>query len=95
MMLVAGSMIGSGIFISSDMGTTCRVAYCYVVLTGLLTVVAAVSYGELSAMFPKAVGNMYIKEGKAQGFVWLSFRYSNRNHAVGLLPSLRLFVSFF
>jgi APA family basic amino acid/polyamine antiporter len=56
-------MIGSGIFIvSSDMvrQLDLQVSNCYVVLTGFLTVVAAVSYGELSAMFPKAGGNMCI-----------------------------------
>jgi APA family basic amino acid/polyamine antiporter len=41
------------------------------VLTGTITVIAAVSYGELSAMFPKAGGQyVYIKEayGKLVGF---------------------------
>jgi APA family basic amino acid/polyamine antiporter len=44
------------------------------VLTGTITVIAAVSYGELSAMFPKAGGQyVYIKEayGKLIGFVRL------------------------
>jgi APA family basic amino acid/polyamine antiporter len=43
------------------------------VLTGLITVIAAVSYGELSAMFPKAGGQyVYIKEayGKLIGFLY-------------------------
>lgn len=76
-MLVAGSMIGSGIFIvSSDMVRQLGSAGWLIamwVLTGLLTVIAAVSYGELSAMFPKAGGQyVYIKEayGKLVGFLY-------------------------
>lgn len=76
-MLVAGSMIGSGIFIvSSDMVRQLGSAGWLIamwVLTGLITVIAAVSYGELSAMFPKAGGQyVYIKEayGKLVGFLY-------------------------
>jgi APA family basic amino acid/polyamine antiporter len=76
-MLVAGSMIGSGIFIvSSDMIRQLGSAGWLIamwVLTGLITVIAAVSYGELSAMFPKAGGQyVYIKEayGKLVGFLY-------------------------
>jgi APA family basic amino acid/polyamine antiporter len=76
-MLVAGSMIGSGIFIvSSDMVRQLGTAGWLIamwVLTGLITVIAAVSYGELSAMFPKAGGQyVYIKEayGKLVGFLY-------------------------
>jgi APA family basic amino acid/polyamine antiporter len=59
-------MIGSGIFIvSSDMVRQLGSAGWLIamwVLTGLITVIAAVSYGELSAMFPKAGGQyVYIK----------------------------------
>ncbi|CAM3417653.1 Amino acid permease-associated region [Flavobacterium longum] len=66
-MLVVGSMIGSGIFIvSSDMVRQVGSAGWLILLwalTGLITVVAAVSYGELSAMFPKAGGQyVYLKE---------------------------------
>lgn len=66
-MIVAGSMIGSGIFIvSSDIvrnvGSAGGLLLVWV-LTGLLTVAAAVSYGELSGMFPKAGGQyIYLKE---------------------------------
>jgi uncharacterized membrane protein YagU involved in acid resistance len=41
------------------------------VLNILLTVVAAVSYGELSAMFPKA--KVYVTAYASGGFVWLPF----------------------
>jgi len=76
-MLVVGSMIGSGIFIvSSDMVRQVGSAGWLVliwVLTGFITVIAAVSYGELSAMFPKAGGQyVYLKEayGKLTAFLY-------------------------
>ena len=69
-MLVAGSMIGSGIFIvSADMVRTLGGAGWLVlgwVLTGVMTVICAVSYGELSAMFPK-VGGQYAYLREAYG----------------------------
>ena len=66
-MLVAGSMIGSGIFIvSADiMRNTGGVDWLMFVwlITGFMTLTAALSYGELSAMFPKAGGQyIYLKE---------------------------------
>ena len=66
-MIVAGSMIGSGIFIvSTEMTTYLGSAGWLIaawVLTGFLTLTAAVSYGELSAMFPKAGGQyVYLRE---------------------------------
>lgn len=66
-MLVAGSMIGSGIFIvSADITrNTGSVGWLMVVwlITGFMTLTAALSYGELSAMFPKAGGQyIYLKE---------------------------------
>lgn len=66
-MIVAGSMIGSGIFIvSADITRHVGSAGWLIavwLLTGFMTLVAAVSYGELSAMFPKAGGQyVYLKE---------------------------------
>ncbi len=66
-MIVAGSMIGSGIFIvSADITRNVGSAGWLVavwLITGFMTLVAAVSYGELSAMFPKAGGQyVYLKE---------------------------------
>ena len=66
-MIVAGSMIGSGIFIvSSDITRHVGSAGWMIlvwIITGLMTILAAVSYGELSAMFPKAGGQyVYLKE---------------------------------
>src|SRR3954463_3628472 len=66
-MLVAGSMIGSGIFIVSSIiarqvGSPGGVRVVWVV-TGLLTLMAALSYGELAAMMPKAGGQyVYLRE---------------------------------
>lgn len=66
-MIVAGSMIGSGIFIVSadmlkDLGSAGWLILAWV-LTGIMTIIAALSYGELSAMFPKAGGQyVYLKE---------------------------------
>jgi len=66
-MIVAGSMIGSGIFIvSADIVRNVGSAGWLIVvwlLTGFMTLTAALSYGELSAMFPKAGGQyVYLKE---------------------------------
>jgi len=66
-MIVAGSMIGSGIFIvSADITRNVGSAGWLIavwVITGLMTLTAALSYGELSAMFPKAGGQyVYLKE---------------------------------
>ncbi len=66
-MIVAGSMIGSGIFIVSadmlkDVGSAGWLLAAWVI-TGLMTLTAALSYGELSAMYPKAGGQyVYLKE---------------------------------
>ena len=65
--IVAGSMIGSGIFIvsaemSRQVGSPGWLLVAWVV-TGLLTVIGALSYGELAAMMPKAGGQyVYLRE---------------------------------
>lgn len=74
--IVAGSMIGSGIFIvSADMarqvGSPGWLLVAWVV-TGLLTVVGALSYGELAAMMPKAGGQyVYLREAFSPIFGFL------------------------
>lgn len=66
-MIVAGSMIGSGIFIVSggiakQVGAPGWLLVVWIV-TGLLTVIGALSYGELAAMMPKAGGQyVYLRE---------------------------------
>ncbi len=66
-MLVVGSMIGSGIFIvSADITRNVGSAGWLILiwlLTGVITLMAALSYGELSAMFPRAGGQyVYLRE---------------------------------
>lgn len=76
-MLVAGSMIGSGIFIvSADMsrmvGSTGWLLFLWI-LSGIITVMAALSYGELAGMMPKAGGQfVYIERawGKVTSFLY-------------------------
>ena len=66
-MIVAGSMIGSGIFIvpaeiARQVGASGWLIMVWVV-TGLLTIAAALSYGELAAMMPHAGGQyVYLRE---------------------------------
>lgn len=67
MSLVAGSMIGSGIFIvSADIARTVGSPGWFMVvwlITGIITVIGAVSYGELAAMMPQAGGQyVYLKK---------------------------------
>lgn len=62
-MLVAGTMIGSGIFIVSadiarNVGSSGYLLLVWA-LSGFLTIAAALSYGELTSMFPKA-GGQYV-----------------------------------
>ncbi|MEI9808591.1 MAG: amino acid permease [Bacteroidota bacterium] len=66
-MIVAGSMIGSGIFIVSADITRYTGSAGWLIavwlITGFMTLTAALSYGELSGMFPKAGGQyVYLKE---------------------------------
>jgi basic amino acid/polyamine antiporter, APA family len=66
-LIVAGSMIGSGVFIvAADMGRHVGGPGMMMVLwviTGIMTVFAALSYGELAGMYPRAGGQyIYLKE---------------------------------
>ncbi|MFN2500451.1 MAG: APC family permease [Pyrinomonadaceae bacterium] len=72
-MIVAGSMIGSGIFIVSadiarQVGSPGWLLVVWLV-TGFLTVGAALSYGELAAMMPRA-GGMYVYLREAYSPLW-------------------------
>lgn len=76
-LLVIGSMIGSGIFIvSTDIAQSVGSAGWLIVvwlLSGFITLTAALSYGELSGMFPQAGGQyVYLREafGKLYGFLY-------------------------
>jgi basic amino acid/polyamine antiporter, APA family len=76
-MLVAGSMIGSGIFIVSadiarkvDSPAFLLLAW---ILTGVITLLGALAYGELAAMYPKAGGQyVFLREsmGPLMGFLY-------------------------
>ena len=75
--LVAGSMIGSGIFlVDADIARTTNSPALVLgawVVTGILTVIGALSYGELAAMMPKAGGQyVYLREslGPLWGFLY-------------------------
>jgi APA family basic amino acid/polyamine antiporter len=76
-MIVSGSMIGSGIFIvSADMmrvlGSPFWVLMCWLI-SGVITLFAALSYGELAGMMPKAGGQfIYIQRayGQLTAFVY-------------------------
>src|SRR6516165_7704570 len=72
-MLVAGSMIGSGVFIVSadiarQVGATGWLLLAWVV-TGALTISAALSYGELASMMPRA-GGQYVYLREAYSPLW-------------------------
>src|ERR1700692_3526220 len=72
-MIVVGSMIGSGIFIvaadiSRQTGSAGGLLFAWII-TGLLTVSAALSYGELAALFPHA-GGQYIYLREAYSPLW-------------------------
>jgi APA family basic amino acid/polyamine antiporter len=72
-MIVVGSMIGSGIFIvASDItrqtGSAGGLLLTWII-TGLLTIAAALSYGELAALFPHA-GGQYIYLREAYSPLW-------------------------
>jgi APA family basic amino acid/polyamine antiporter len=72
-MIVVGSMIGSGIFIvaadiSRQTGSPGGLILTWV-LTGLLTISAALSYGELASLFPHA-GGQYIYLREAYSPLW-------------------------
>ncbi len=72
-MIVVGSMIGSGIFIvaadiSRQTGSSGGLLLTWI-LTGLLTISAALSYGELAALFPHA-GGQYVYLREAYSPLW-------------------------
>jgi basic amino acid/polyamine antiporter, APA family len=72
-MIVVGSMIGSGVFIvaadiSRQTGSPAGLMFTWII-TGLLTISAALSYGELAALFPRA-GGQYIYLREAYSPLW-------------------------
>ena len=76
-MLVAGSMIGSGIFIvSADIARSLPSPFWLLLawlITGVITLLGALAYGELAAMFPRAGGQyVFLREsmGPLLGFLY-------------------------
>jgi len=74
--LVMGSMIGSGVFIvSADIARLTDSPGLLImawIVTGFLTIIAALSYGELAAMMPKAGGQyVYLRESLGPLWGWL------------------------
>ena len=71
--IVMGSMIGSGIFIvSADMSRTLESPALLIaawLVTAIMTIIGALSYGELAAMMPKA-GGQYVYLREALGPLW-------------------------
>lgn len=76
-MIVAGSMVGSGVFIvaaeiSRQVGSPARLLLVWVI-SGLMTVAGALAYAELAAMMPQAGGQyVYLREsyGKLVAFLF-------------------------
>jgi len=76
-MLVAGSMIGSGIFIVSASMARDLPSPLWMILTwilsGVMTLLGALAYGELAAMYPRAGGQyLFLREsmGSLMGFLY-------------------------
>lgn len=76
-MLVAGSMIGSGIFIvSADIARTVVSPFWLLmawIVSGVVTILGALAYGELAAMYPRAGGQyVFLREsmGSLMGFLY-------------------------
>ena len=75
--LVMGSMIGSGVFIvAADVSRQVRspgLFFLAWIISGVMTVIAALSYGELAGMMPHAGGQyVYLREafGPLSGFLY-------------------------
>ncbi len=102
--LVVGSMIGSGIFIvSADMARQLNSPGLLVmtwVATAVLTLIAALSYGELAAMMPHAGGQyVYLREsfGPLAGFLygWTLFLVIQTGTAAAVAVAFAKFLGVF
>ncbi len=102
--LVIGSMIGSGIFIvSADIARTVNSPALLIgawVVTGILTIIGALSYGELAAMMPRAGGQyIYLREslGPLWGFLygWTLFLVIQTGTIAAVGVAFGKFIGFF
>lgn len=103
-MIVAGSMIGSGIFIvSADIARQTGSAGGLLLtwfITAILTIIAALSYGELAAMMPKAGGQyVYLRESYSPlwGFLygWTLFLVIQTGTIAAVAVAFSRFLGFF
>ena len=97
-MLVAGSMIGSGIFIvSADISRTVNSPFWLLmawIVSGVVTILGALAYGELAAMYPRAGGQyVFLREsmGHLMGFLygWTLFVVIQTGTIAAVRPSAR------
>ncbi len=103
-MIVSGSMIGSGVFIvsalmSRQLGSTGYLMLAWVI-SGIITLMAALCYGELAGMMPKAGGQyVYLKEAynPLMGFLygWTSFMVIQTGTIAALGVAFAKFTSVF
>lgn len=103
-LLVIGSMIGSGIFIvAADITRNVGSAGWLIItwlISGVMTMLAALSYGELSGMFPKAGGQyVYLKEAynPLTGFLygWSFFAVIQSGMIAAVAVAFAKFTSYF
>jgi basic amino acid/polyamine antiporter, APA family len=103
-MIVSGSMIGSGIFIvsalmSRQLGSSGYLILAWVI-SAIITLIAALCYGELAGMMPKAGGQyVYLKEAynPLVGFLfgWTSFMVNQTGTIAALGVAFAKFTSVF
>lgn len=102
--IVMGSMIGSGIFIvAADVARQVQSPGLFLlawIFSGLMTVTAAVTYGELAAMMPKAGGQyIYLREafGPLSGFLygWTLFLVIQTGTLAAVAVAFGRFLGFF
>ncbi len=102
--LVIGSMIGSGIFlVSADIARTVNSPALLIgawVVTGIMTIIGALSYGELAAMMPRAGGQyIYLREslGPLWGFLygWTLFLVIQTGTIAAVGVAFGKFIGFF
>lgn len=103
-MIVSGSMIGSGIFIvsalmSRQLGSSGYLILAWVI-SAVITLIAALCYGELAGMMPKAGGQyVYLKEAynPLMGFLygWTSFMVIQTGTIAALGVAFAKFTSVF
>ncbi len=103
-LLVVGSMIGSGVFIVSadmtrELGSAGWLMAAWAI-TGLMTLTAALSYGELSGMFPQAGGQyVYLREayGKRTAFLygWAFFAVIQTGTIAAVAVAFAKFLGYF